>query len=211
MAPAGRCDHPRHRTRSVRIRCLWPRLAGTRPVAPGRGSALAGGTVAIRLATRGTGLYRALDLPAPAYQWSQGRHRGRYRDRGRDGRLGSGCYRFAQAHSPEPSRSGGEAGLSPAVVVVGILVTGILAAVIAGSVLTFADQVLSLSVAAFAAAVLAFAVTVLAVAIFAVAVFTLAVAVLAAAIFTVAALAVAVLAAAVLAAPIFTLAVLAAA
>lgn len=119
--------------------------------------------MAIRLAICGTGLYRALDLPAPAYQWSQGRHRGRYRDRGRDGRLGSGCYRFAQAHSPEPFRSGGEAGLSPAVVVIGILVTGILAAVIAGSVLTFADQVLSLSVAVFAAAVLAAAIFTLAV------------------------------------------------
>lgn len=110
--------------------------------------------MAIRLATRGTGLYRALDLPAPAYQWSQGRHRGRYRDRGRDGRLGSSCYRFAQAHSPEPSRSGGEAGLSPAVVVIDILVTGVLAAIaIVGSVLTFAVQILSLSVAVLAAAI----------------------------------------------------------
>jgi len=154
--------------------------------------------VAIRLATGGTGLYRALDLPAPAYQWSQGRHRGRYRDHGRDGRLGSGCYRFAQAHSPEPSCSGGEAGLSPAVVVIGILVTGVLATVIAGSVLTFADQVLSLSVAVFAAAVLAFAVTVLTfvVTIFAAAVLTFAAAVLAAAIFTLAVLAAAIFTAA---------------
>ena len=76
---------------------------------------------------------------------------------------------MAQAHSPEPSRSGGEAGLSPAVVVIGILVTGALAAVIAGSVLTFADQVLSLSVAVFAAAVLTFADAVLT---FAAAIFT---------------------------------------
>ena len=114
--------------------------------------------MAIRLATRGTGLYRAPDLPAPAYQWSQGRHRGRCRDRGRDGRLGTGCHQFAQAHSPKPSRSGGEAGLSPAVVVIGVLVTGVLAAIaiaiaIAGSVLTFAVQVLSLAAAVFTAAV----------------------------------------------------------
>ncbi len=65
--------------------------------------------------------------------------------------VGPGCYRFAQARSPEPSRSGGEAGLSPAVVVIGVLVTGVLAAIaiaIADIVLTFAVQVLSLSVAA---------------------------------------------------------------
>ena len=121
----GRCHHLRHRTRHRCIRRLRPGLARARPVAPGRGSTPAGGTVAVWRATRGTGIHRAPDLPAPAFQRSQSSHRGRYRDRGRGGGHGSRCYRFAHAQRPESSRGGGEADLAPAVFVFSLFVRSV--------------------------------------------------------------------------------------
>ena len=50
----------------VAARGLRPGLARTRPVAPGRGGAAAGGPVAVRRTARGPGHHRGTDPPAPA-------------------------------------------------------------------------------------------------------------------------------------------------
>ena len=95
---AHRRDRLRQRPGYRRCRGLRPGLAGARPVAPGRGSAPAGGLVAVGRAAHGPGHQRVPGAAAqscevlarrPGEGGDRGRHRGRGRGGGhRPGRLG---------------------------------------------------------------------------------------------------------------------------
>ena len=123
--PPGRRDLLCHRTADGGIRCLRPGLGRTRPFAPWRGGAAAGGAVAIGRGARGAGHRRAPGLPArrhgpaqlaypapqapqahEAYQAGPCGHRGRYRRHDRGGRRGSRRDRpAARPTSPQTTRS----------------------------------------------------------------------------------------------------------
>ena len=66
LEPADRRDHLRRRSARRPRRRVRPGLGGTRPVAPGRGGAAAGGAVAVRRVARRPGLRRGAGPPRPA-------------------------------------------------------------------------------------------------------------------------------------------------
>ena len=110
---------PSSPTSRRRVRRPTAGTGRTRPVAPGRGGAAAGGAVAVGRAAHGPGHQRvpgaaAQACEAVAHQRGEGGDRGRHRDRGRGGRHGAGRLRRAAAHRSRTSGGGGAVRLAPA-------------------------------------------------------------------------------------------------